>query len=203
MPDILSKFIYFTSAKFTAEIVSSAFDKRSEKFNNKNYGIYYWINSYSDLWGRMLPKVFEVIYILVKIENGKQYPFKWFEDMKNLPVMRIRIAPASEARSIYGGGIIGSDTILIDFYKGVDLHNYDEKVKEWEERSNALGHDDFIDAKPIFGENIYSAIYSGDNIDKIERTLYEKINDFSILDKLIKINDNWDIYNLVLSDKVL
>ena len=35
MPDILSKFIYFTSAKFTAEIVSSAFDKRSEKFNNK------------------------------------------------------------------------------------------------------------------------------------------------------------------------
>lgn len=203
MPDILSKFIYFTSAKFTAEIVSSAFDKRSEKFNNKNYGIYYWFNSYSDLWGRMLPNVFEVIYVLVKIENGKQYPFKWFEDMKNLPVMRIRIAPASEAKSIYGGGIIGSDTILIDFYKGVDLHNYDEKVKEWEERSNALGHDDFIDAKPIFGENIYSAIYNGDGIDKIERTLYEKINDFSILDKLIKINDNWDIYNSVLNDKVL
>ena len=38
---------------------------------------------------------------------------------------------------------------------------------------------------------------------KVESTLYEKINDFSILDKLVQINENWDVCNSILKDKIL
>lgn len=199
-----SKFIYFTKPKDTCDIISNAFDQRSRRFAEDNkYGIYYWFNYYSDIWGRMLPCVFEVIYTLVKKEEGKQYPNKWFEDMKELPAMRIRIAPASEARSIFGGGIVGSDTILVDFYKGVDMSDYDQKVEEWKKKSDEAQDFMFIDSRPIFGQNLYSAVYSGDGIEKAERTLYEKINDFSILDKLIQINENWDVCSSILNDRVL
>lgn len=96
--NIKSKFIYFTGPKYTCDIIKNAFARQAYKFaEDNNYGIYYWFNYYSDIWGRMLPHVFEVIYTLVKREEGKQYPNKWFEDMKDLPVMRVRIAPASKA----------------------------------------------------------------------------------------------------------
>ena len=100
--DIKSKFIYFTRPKDTCDIIRKAFDQQSRRFMEDNkYGIYYWFNYYSDIWGRMLPHVYEVIYTLVKREEGKEFPTKWFEGMKDLPTMRIRIAPASEARSIF------------------------------------------------------------------------------------------------------
>ena len=202
--DFKSKFIYFTKPKDACDIISKAFDQRSRKFAEDNkYGIYYWFNYYSDLWGRMLPHVFEVIYTLVKKEEGKQFPNKWFEGMKDLPAMRIRIAPASEARSIYGGGIACTDTILVDFYKGVDMSDYDQKVEEWKKKSDEAQDFMFIDSRPIFGQNLYSAVYTGDGIEKTESTLYEKINDFSILDKLIQINENWDVCSSILKDKVL
>lgn len=202
--DIKSKFIYFTKPKDACDIISKAFDQRSRRFAEDNkYGIYYWFNYYSDIWGRMLPHVFEVIYTLVKREEGKQFPNKWFEGMKELPTMRIRIAPASEARSIYGGGIVASDTILVDFYKGVDMSDYDQKVEEWKKKSDEAQDFMFIDSRPIFGQNLYSAVYTGEGIEKTESTLYEKINDFSILDKLVQINENWDVCSSILKDKVL
>lgn len=46
-------------------------------------------------------------------------------------------------------------------------------------------------------------IYSGEDIEKVENTLYEKINDFSILDKLVQINENWDVCSSILNDRVL
>lgn len=202
--DIKSKFIYFTDPKAACDIVNDAFNQRGLKFvNDSKYGLYYWFNYYSDLWGRMLPHVFEVIYTLVKKEEGKTHPNKWFEGMKELPAMRIRIAPASEARSIFGGGIIGSDTILVDFYKGVDMSDYDQKVEEWKKKSDEAQDFMFIDSRPIFGQNLYSAVYTGEGIEKTESTLYEKINDFSILDKLVQINENWDVCSSILKDKVL
>ena len=33
--------------------------------------------------------------------------------------------------------------------------------------------------------------------------IFEKINDFSILDKLVQINENWDVCSSILKDKVL
>ena len=61
----------------------------------------------------------------------------------------------------------------------------------------------FIDSRPIFGQTLYSAVYTGEGIEKTESTLYEKINDFSILDKLVQINENWDVCSSILKDKVL
>lgn len=61
----------------------------------------------------------------------------------------------------------------------------------------------FIDSSTIFGQNFYSVVYSGEGVEKAESTLYEKINDFSILDKLVQINENQDVFDSVLKDKIL
>jgi hypothetical protein len=199
--DNKSKFIYFTNFGAVTRILKESYTNGINRFKHK-YISGYVVNFWSDAFGRMLPIVYDMVFgIMKRPEDDPSAAEKWSDSLKTSPVMRIRVAPAT---CTSGNICIAStDTILVDFYESADLNDYDKKVDEWLKRNKETGNPGFIDANIKFGKNFYSAVYSGDGIENVERTLYEKIMDHSILDKLVKINENWDVYNSILKDRVL